>query len=160
MKTAPCGQLATATTPTATATATATAAAATAAAAAAAAAASSSTAIPLRLRDLPPHTPERRVAEEAGLALVFVTPETLDSTSERGRLLSRQIERSRRVRLFVYDEAHACLKLSQRRGVRHARGWGDGHPPRAPGAGSVGGHAQPQPARSHSTKCVSKTRAL
>lgn len=66
-----------------------------------------------RLSDLPLHAPERAIVEDASLALAYLTPDALRSTSERGVLLRRAIARSGRCWLFVVDEAHTCLHISQ-----------------------------------------------
>ena len=68
---------------------------------------------PRRLRDLRMDTPERAIAEDASVAVVFVTPDALRSTSVRGGLLRHASTRGGRCRLFVIDEAHTCLKISQ-----------------------------------------------
>ena len=68
---------------------------------------------PRRLSDLPPRAPERRVAEDRTLALLFVCPETLDPASDGGELLCQQVQTCDRVRLFGIDEAHAVLSISQ-----------------------------------------------
>jgi len=68
---------------------------------------------PLRLADLPKTAPERRILEDPALAVLLVCPESLEAQSERGKLLWRALETCGRVRLIVYDEAHACLRISQ-----------------------------------------------
>ena len=68
---------------------------------------------PLRMEDLPLDAPERAIVEDASLAIVYVTPDALRATSDRGALLRHAIARSGRCSLLVVDEAHTCLHISQ-----------------------------------------------